>query len=196
MGSRFPSQLDRKYSSHRHPTRQFALLLQHPAPMRNYYFWYVLCAAVVKIFHLPARAVLTASCVWAGFALAAIIGLFLKHFLAAGARLRRQFLITVGLLCVTGIDICVNVFELFLLHHPLPLDLEWWSHDEIYSWYGSVIWVPHHVTALVVCMFALLLAWLSASEPRRVRIVSTVFIALALAALLDFPFSCRSPSFW
>lgn len=27
VGSRFPSQLDRKYSSHRHPTRQFALLL-------------------------------------------------------------------------------------------------------------------------------------------------------------------------
>ena len=155
---------------------------QHPAPMRNYYFWYVLCAAVVKIFHLPARAVLTASCVWAGFALAAILGLFLKHFLAAGSRLRRQFLIAVGLLSVTGLDICVNVFELFLLHHPLPLDLEWWSHDEIYSWYGSLIWVPHHVMALVCCMFAFLLAWLSASEPRRVRIVSTVFIALALAS--------------
>ena len=155
---------------------------QHSAPMRNYYFWYVLCAAVVKIFHLPARAVLIASCVWAGFALAAIIGLFLKHFLAAGSRLRRQFLLAVGLLCVTGLDICVNVIELFFLHHPLPLDLEWWSHDEIYSWYGSLIWVPHHVMALVCCMFAFLLAWLSASAPLRTRIVSTVFIAFALAS--------------
>jgi len=155
---------------------------QHPASMRNYYFWYVLCAAVVKIFHLPTRAVLTASCVWAGFALAAIIGLFLKHFLAAGSHLRRQFLLAVGLLCVTGLDICVNVIELFFLHQPLRLDLEWWSHDQINSWYGSLIWVPHHVMALVCCMFAFLLAWLSASEPLRVRIVSTVFIALALAS--------------
>jgi len=63
-----------------------------PAIMRNYYFWYVICAVVAKMAHLPVRAVFVASSVWAGFLLASLNGLFLKHFLAAGAHLRRQFL--------------------------------------------------------------------------------------------------------
>jgi hypothetical protein len=155
---------------------------QHPAPMRNYYFWYVLCAATAKLFHLPARAVVTASCVWAGFALAAVAGLYLKYFLCVGARLRRQFLLAISLLAVTGLDICVNFVEVFFLHRPMPLDLEWWSHDEIFSWYGSLLWVPHHVTALVCCMFAFLLAWLSQSTREHGRWVEAAFIGAALAS--------------
>jgi hypothetical protein len=155
---------------------------QHPAPMRNYYFWYVLCAATARLFHLPARAVVTASCVWAGFALAAIVGLYLKYFLCAGTRLRRQFLVAISLLAVTGLDICVNIVEVLFLRRPLPLDLEWWSHDEIFSWYGSLHWVPHHVTALVCCMFAFLLAWLSQSTREHSPVAEVAFIGAALAS--------------
>lgn len=155
---------------------------QRPAPMRNYYFWYVLCAAIAKLFHLPARAVVTASCAWGGFALAAIIGLYLKHVLGVGARLRKQFLLAISLLAVTGLDICVNFFEIFVMHRPLPLDLEWWSRDEIFSWYGSMLWVPHHVTALVCCMFALLLAVLSKSDGDHNRLVEIAYIGAALAS--------------
>lgn len=155
---------------------------QHPAPMRNYYFWYVICAVVVKISHLPPRAVLSASCVWAGFALAAIIGLYLKYFLHAGARLRKQFLLAIALLSVTGLDICINVLEFFFLHRPLPLDLEWWSHDEIYSWYGSLHWVPHHVTSLVCCMFAFLLAWRAGDEHAPSRFTTVALIGAACAS--------------
>ncbi|HEY2468975.1 MAG TPA: hypothetical protein VGI45_14205 [Terracidiphilus sp.] len=155
---------------------------QHIAPMRNYYFWYVLCAAIAKLFHLPARAVVTASCVWGGFGLASIVGLYLKYVLNAGARLRRQFLLAIALLGVTGLDIVVNIVEIFFMHRSLPLDLEWWSHDEIFSWYGSLLWVPHHMTALVCCMFALLLAWLSKPEKLHVRITEVVVIGAALAS--------------
>ena len=75
---------------------------KHAAPMRNYYFWYVLCASVARISHLPARAVVTSSCVWSGFALAALIGLYLKHFLGVGTRLRRQFILAI--LCLPLLD--------------------------------------------------------------------------------------------
>jgi hypothetical protein len=150
--------------------------------MRTDSLGYVLCAAVVKISHLPPRAVLSASCVWAGFALAAIIGLYLKHFLHAGTRLRKQFLLAIALLSVTGLDICVNVLEIFFLHRPLPLDLEWWSHDEIYSWYGSLHWVPHHVTSLVCCFFAFLLAWRAGDEHAPGRLTTIAFIGAACAS--------------
>ena len=40
----------------------------HAVPMRNYYFWYVLCAIVSKLAHVTARQALDASCVWAGSA--------------------------------------------------------------------------------------------------------------------------------
>lgn len=153
-----------------------------PAPMRNYYFWYVDCASVAQIAHLPARAVLAASCVWSGFALAALIGLYLKHFLCVGARLRKQFLLAVSLLAVTGLDICVNIVDLFFLHRPTYLDFEWWSRDPIYSWFSSVLWAPHHVASLICCMFAFLLAWMAGKDRNQNRFASVVLIALALAS--------------
>lgn len=164
------------------PPDNWIYFSKHHAPMRNYYFWYVLCAAIAKLFHLPARAVVTASCVWSGFALATIIGLYLKHVLSVGLRLRRQFLLAIGLLAVTGLDIIVNIVEIVFMHRSLPLDLEWWSHDEIFSWYGSLLWVPHHMTALVCCMFALLLAWLSRPQNLRERITEIALIGAALAS--------------
>jgi hypothetical protein len=71
----------------------------HAAPMRYYYFWYVVCGLVVKIAGVSARQAMIASCVWSGFGLAAVIGLYCKYFLrpagsvAAG---RRRIWITVG----------------------------------------------------------------------------------------------------
>ena len=164
------------------PPDNWIYFYKHAAPMRNYYFWYVLCAAVAKLFHLPARAVVTASCVWSGFALAAIIGLYLKHILNVGQRLRRQFLLSIALLAVTGLDILVNIVEILFMHRSLPLDLEWWSHDEIFSWYGSLLWVPHHMTALVCCMFALMLVWLSKPQNSHARITEIALIGAALAS--------------
>ena len=155
---------------------------KHSANLRNYYFWYVLCAAVVRMAHLSARAVFIASCAWSGFALVALIGLYLKHFLGAGERLRRQFLLAVGLLAVTGLDLCVNLWNLFGLHQPLPADLEWWSKVPVDSWYDSLFWAPHHVASMVCCLFAFLLAWLAARDGERRRAASVVLIAAALAS--------------
>ena len=154
----------------------------HSAPMRYYYFWNVICAAVGKMTHLPTRAVFIASCVWSGFALAALIGLYLKHFLVPGELLRRRFLLSISLLMVTGLDICVHFWNVFFLHGSLPGDLEWWSAGQITSWLDSLLWVPHHIASMVCCMCALLLAWMAGKDRAHSHTASIALIAAALAS--------------
>jgi hypothetical protein len=155
---------------------------KHAAPMRNYYFWYVLCAVVARMAHLPVRAVLISSCVWSGFVLVALIGLYLKHVLAVGVRLREQFLLCVFLLSVTGLDICVHLWDTLYLHQPLPGMLNVWSVGPIASWFNSLLWVPHHVASMACCMLAFLLAWMDGKDGERRPVASVVLIATALAS--------------
>ena len=157
-------------------------MYKQPAAMRYYYFWNVVCAAVAQMTHLPVRGVFVASCVWAGFGLAAIIGLYLKHFLLAGQRLRRQFLDASLLLLVTGLDICAVLWNLFYLHRKVPVDLEWWSTNQVASWLDSLLWVPHHVASMVCCMFAFLLAWIYREQSFGKRFAAALLIAAALAS--------------
>jgi hypothetical protein len=154
----------------------------HPAHLRQYYFWYVDCAVVARMCRLPARAVLTASCVWSGYGLAALLALYLKYFLDAGAQLRRQFLACLALLAVTGLDVLALAGCIFLLQRPLPLDLEWWSADQITSWIDSLFWAPHHVAALVGCLLAFMLASLPAAKSRAAGILRILFIGACLAS--------------
>lgn len=155
---------------------------KHAAALRYYYFWNVVCAGVVQMSCLPTRAVFIASCVWAGFALAALIGLYLKYFLATGVRLRQQLVICISLLMVTGLDICVNLWNVVYLGRELPNDLEWWSASQVTSWLDSLLWAPHHIASLVCCMFAFLLAWMDGKEGERKPVVTAILIAVALAS--------------
>lgn len=156
-------------------------LYGHPAKMRNYYFWYVDCAAIVRMAHLPIRAVITAGCIWAGFMLAAILGLYLKYFLAVGVRLRLQFLYSVNLLAVTGLDICVIFWNLFFFHQPPPPNIEAWSKDAVISWFDTLLWSPNHIAGLVCCTLAFFLAWISGHEGKT-KIGTIILIAASLAS--------------
>ena len=154
-------------------------LYVHPASMRYYYFWNVVCAAVVKMAHLSARAVFIASCVWAGFALAALDAIYLKYFLQARLRLRKQFLRSLALLTVAGIGAFVNLLN-FL--HLAPAHIEGPATDQVQSWLISLLYVPHHIASMLCCMLAFLLAWISPKEGSRGHIKSVVLIAAALAS--------------
>jgi hypothetical protein len=153
----------------------------HSAPMRYYYFWNAICAVTGKMTHLPIRAVFIASSIWSGFALAALIGLFLKHFLVSEELLRRRFLLSMLLLLVTGLDLCVQLWNVFF-HQGLTADFEWWSAGEITSWLDSLLWVPHHIASMVCCMFALLLAWMAGKNRAHNQTASIAMIAAALAS--------------
>ena len=155
---------------------------QHTTSMRNYYFWYVLCATVARMAHLPVRGVLIASCVWSGFILGALIGLYLKHFLGVGSRLRDQFLFCISLLAVSGLDICVHLWDILYLHHSLPGALQVWIVGQIPSWFNSLLWVPHHVASMLCCMLAFLLAWMAGKDGGQRLVANVVLIAAALAS--------------
>ena len=51
-------------------------------------------------------------------------------------------------------------------------DLDWWN-EEVASWLHSVLWVPHHVVALIACLTGFLLLWRVEGD----RVASSILIA-------------------
>jgi hypothetical protein len=152
------------------------------ASMHNYYFWYVICAAVAQMAHLPVRSVLIASCIWAGFSLASLTGLYLKYFLEVGSRLRSQFLLSMFLLMVSGLDICANFWNILYLNNTSSGILEYGSLDIIPSWPDALVMVPHHIAGLVCCMLAFLLAHMAEKDGEHSHTACVALIAVALAS--------------
>jgi len=158
----------------------------HAAPMRYYYFWYVVCGLVVKIAAVSARQAMIASCIWAGFGLAAVIALYCRYFLRPAnslAAARRRIWITVGLLAVTGLDI-IPVIVAYLQGQATDPDMEWWSSGQVSSWMDTILWVPHHLASLVCCVFGFLLVWMAASRGWRQRMLCGVVAGIGFAASL------------
>jgi hypothetical protein len=67
--------------------------------------WYSVCLVPASLFGLLPRYVLFASSVWTGFALAAIIPLYLKHFFRKTQALNQRSLFGIALLAVSGLDL-------------------------------------------------------------------------------------------
>lgn len=153
----------------------------HPADLRYYYFWLVDCAVIARLTQLPTRAIMIASCVWSGFGLAALLGVYLKHFLQAGARLRKQFLVSIGLLAITGPYVVIDAWDIFVLRESPP-GIEVWPEGQITSWIDNFYYYPHHVASLVCCMLAFLLAWMAKDLQGARRLPSVAIIAFALAS--------------
>lgn len=136
------------------PRNPFYGLGEFPV-LRYFYYWYVICALPVRLFGLPAKACLDASVFWSGLGLAALVPLFLKHFLGETENIRCKSLIGIGLLSVTGLDMIA--YAMWAWHYGvIPADMEWWDNNQVTSWLGSLLWVPHHVASLTACMAGLL----------------------------------------
>ncbi len=127
-------------------------------PARYYYYWNVLCALPAFMSGCSTRVVLYASCVWSGLLLAAMIPLYLKHFLEQDSKLRIASLIGIALLAVTGLDLIPTLIS-WTNRHPPSADMEWWDPGQITSWLDALIWVPHHVAALVACLAGYMFLW-------------------------------------
>jgi len=125
--------------------------------LRYYYYWYVICALPMRI-GLCARCCFNAGIVWAGFALASLIPLYLKYFLDEFEALKRKSLIGISLLLVTGLDLIpYALMWVYEWKGRTVGDMEWWDPNQVTSWFDSLIWVPHHIAALVACMTGFLL---------------------------------------
>jgi len=121
-----------------------------PALLRYHYLWLLFCSLPMKAVHLSPRHVVNAGVIWCGPALMCAIALGLRFLLRARSGIERKTLIGISLLCVTGLDILPTVLVRIVWGHWLP-DMEWWSQAQITSWAGSLLWVPHHVAALIAC---------------------------------------------
>jgi len=82
----------------------------------------------------------------------------MRYFFGVVEGVRRQTLVAVGLLLVTGADLLPAMGSL-LAQRAVNGEMEWWSQDQISSWVDSLLWVPHHVAALLCCLLSFLLLW-------------------------------------
>jgi len=156
---------------------------QHAANLRYYYFWLVDCAVVAKFSRLPMRSIVNAGCIWSGFALTALTGLYLKYFLEVGDRLRRQFYIATLLPAVGGFSLCISFWNMLVLRIPPPGDV--WYPGQIADLVSFPLFYPHHLVGMVCCMFAFLLAWISSRDANSFSVswaANIIFIGMALAS--------------
>ena len=154
----------------------------HPAAMRYYYFWYVVVASVAKLTGTTARQAMIASVTWAGFGLAAAIGLYGRRFLpSAAGKKHTRLIVGVALLGVAGLDLLPTVAKL-LTHVPADADIDWWAPDQVTTWLGTLLWVPHHLAGLVCCVTGFLLVWISATEPLERRLRCGALAGMAFAS--------------
>jgi len=150
--------------------------------LRYFYYWYVVCALPMQLFGLSAKACLDASVFWSGLGLAAAIPLFLKYFFGETEHLRKKSVIGIALLAVTGLDLLPYAARVHHYHAFLP-DMEWWDPNQITSWLGSLLWVPHHVASLTACMVGLLvLSTIDEDNPLRQTVWAAVLSGIAFAS--------------
>ncbi len=160
----------------------------HPVPARYYYYWNVLCALPAFISRGSARVTLYASCLWSGLLLAAMIPIYLKHFLGHSFRLRIASLVGIAMLAVTGLDLIPNLAIIAFGHLHPPADMEWWDTGQITSWVDACIWTPHHVAALVACLAAYLFLWKATCKgdsSTRIWLIALAALGLSSAAGLS-----------
>jgi len=125
-------------------------------PQSYFYYWYVVCALPARLAGISAKACLSASAFWCGLGLFAMAALFLKHMMGVTHDLRRRAVVSGALIFLTGLDL---IPYMFLSVPPWAIaraDLDWWNQNQITSWVASLLWVPHHVAAMLACMAGLL----------------------------------------
>jgi hypothetical protein len=159
------------------PNPYFALA--GPVPLRYHYFWMIVCSLAQRVAgsSLDARWAAFGGTLWCGLGLIAILALYLRFAdPQAGYKLERRLAIAIALLGVTGLDLIPTVI-MMRVGVVFP-DMEWWN-EQVTSWVGTMLWVPHHLAALIACLTGFLLLWSPAARRRD-------GVAAALAAGLCF----------
>ncbi len=135
------------------PTNPLSALDSSATPLRYYYFWYVLCGDAARLAHVSGKAALSASVVWAWFALLASVCLALRYLL--GVRHRAYAVLALLPLSVIGLDL-IPTLAIILSHvgHQ-HMDLEWWHNDRTPGFLTTLFFAPHHIAGLICCFTAL-----------------------------------------
>ncbi len=124
-----------------------------------YFFWYILGSMVDQLGGgwVDARGAFFASTIWDGIALMGAIAFYLKlRNKNTNINIWTLVLIGIGLLTVTGLDFLPVSLAMRYVNGAVG-DIEHWN-EQITAWVGSLLWVPHHVAALVACLVGVMLA--------------------------------------
>ena len=154
----------------------------HPSvPLRYHYLWMLFCSLPLKLIHFQPRHLMYAGIVWCGVGLMCVIALALKFLLRVTANIEQKALLGAVLLCVTGLDILPTIY-IGVVGHSWLSDMEWWNEVQITSWAASLLWVPHHVAALIACFVAFLLLRHVADTSRKRITIPVIVAGMAFAS--------------
>jgi hypothetical protein len=123
-----------------HPNNPF-YYLTGPVPLRYHYFWLLPCGFLthLTVGLTSPRTCIYGSVVWCGWGFMALIPSTFRFLLGfMGAALRRRSYLGIAFASVTGLDLLPTLYE----YHRGKVypDMEWWSDNQITSWWGSALW--------------------------------------------------------
>jgi hypothetical protein len=152
-------------------------------PAGYYYSFYTLAAVPVRLTMgvIDARAAVGALVALDGAALLALAMLLWQKACTGLPASGNVVLALIALLLCGNLDIVANLAT-GLANHVWPIEIEWWN-EQIAPWTLSLLWVPHHILALIAGVFGLILL------AERPGIPSIVVGSLAFA-------SCAGVSVW
>jgi len=162
------------------PARNPFFYPNHPVGLRYHYFWLIQSALIQKVAGrwIDARQAFIGGTMWCGIGLISTIALYLRFFKIRSAK--NVFVLAVGLLTVTGLDIIPGLFFFTLvklkLIGMLPPSMEWWN-EQVDGWVYTMLWEPHYVAGLIAGLFGFLVI----SQARGAR--SQLALSGALAGL-------------
>jgi hypothetical protein len=148
-----------------------------------YFFWYILGGFIDFIGSslVDARGAFFASAIWCGLGLMAAISFYLR-LRAKENRWDIWALALSGivLLTVTGLDIFPAILAMSNLQAPIP-DVEHWN-EQVSAWMSSLLWVPHHVAALIAGLIAVMLVSSLQEQARKRQFILMAVAGMAFAS--------------
>lgn len=154
-----------------------------------YYFWYILCSVIDQIGgkYVDSRSALIAGDVWCGLALMAIVSFYLKlRNRNSGEHAWKTALLGISLLTISGVDVIPALISMVVSRvsfgYMWPAgDIEHWN-EQITAWLGSVLWVPHHIAAMIACLLGFILLQYYREKRLRENIPVIVIIGASFAS--------------
>src|SRR5258706_4930037 len=148
-----------------------------------YFFWYILSRMVDQIggSQVDARGAFFASTIWCGIALMCTIAFYLRMRISKNSmNIWALALIGISLLTVSGLDFLPVSFAMRYAGGVVS-DIEHWN-EQITGWFGSLLWVPHHVAAMIACLVGVMLALSMRGQTIKRQYILMVVAGIAFAS--------------
>ena len=159
-----------------------------PERSSYYYFFYTPAALVVQLCggFVDAKAAVGGLIFWTGLGAFGLVRLTLAR-LGLDAQIGRRTLLIVGVMAAGGLDILAVLYfawtRSFWMADPLQ-----WNDVQVGAWFEDILWVPHHVSALIAGMLGLMaLTDLACDKPDsrpRHAAVGAMFAGVCFASSL------------